>query len=73
MIHALIPALALVLISVLGLTISLLFRRFNFYKHSSIENNPHMKKLGITCVKHDELSCTSESDGCEGCSCAINP
>jgi hypothetical protein len=73
MLHSLIPALALVLIAVLGLAISLLFKRFNFYKHSSIENNPHMKQLGITCVKHDELSCTTLGDGCEGCSCAIKP
>jgi len=69
MITVLIAAGILVFLAFLGLGVSLLFHRENFYNKTSIERNPHMKKRGIVCAKNEELRCYSPLHDCNGCSC----
>ena len=61
---------------VLGLGVSIFFRRNGHFPETDISRNKDMKRLGITCVKEEELrlhggrpsACTGEyTDACAGC------
>ena len=79
MIKVLLISIVLIAISVLLMGIRIFFNKLFFNKQgkfpiTAIGHNPEMKKLGISCVKHDELSCYSKNKkGMEttssGCSC----
>lgn len=79
MLKVFIISLVLVAIAVLLMGIRIFFNKLLFNKQgkfpiTAIGHNPEMKKLGISCVKHDELSCYSKKQkGIEttasGCSC----
>ena len=52
----------------------LLFNKQGKFPVTSVGHNPDMKKLGISCVKHDEIKCFSKakkgiSTEGTGCSC----
>lgn len=52
----------------------LLFNKQGKFPITSVGHNPEMKKLGISCVKHDEIKCfTKTKKGIDtngtGCSC----
>lgn len=44
----------IIFISFILLGFNIFFRKKNF-PETSVGHNRHMKKLGITCVKHDEI------------------
>ena len=47
----------IVAISFLAMGISIFFRKNGKFPTFEIGKNKEMRKLGITCVKHDELKC----------------
>jgi len=79
MLKVFIISLVLIAIAVLLMGIRIFFNKLLFNKQgkfpvTSVGHNPEMKKLGISCVKHDELSCYSKNKkGIQtsgtGCSC----
>ena len=62
---------------VLGLGVSIFFRKDGHFPETDISKNKDMKRLGITCPREDELraqgpgkpsGCTGKyTDACEGC------
>ena len=73
--------LAVILVAISGLLIGfkiffskLLFNKEGKFPITSVGHNPEMKKIGITCVKHEEIKCFSNSkkgiqNNGKGCSC----
>jgi hypothetical protein len=56
-----------------GLAFNILFRKNKKFPKYQVGHNKEMQKLGITCVKHDELKCFNNLKGknIAGCgSCA---
>jgi len=49
---------------VVGLAISILLRKGGKFPETEVGSNKHMRKLGITCAKQDELY---KCGGCAGC------
>jgi hypothetical protein len=67
----LILSFVLIGISFLGLGFRALFLRNGRFPQTSIGKNKEMAKLGITCVKHDEIKCWKQSGGSgQGCGCS---
>lgn len=71
-------ALVLVAFCVIGLCFNIIFRKNGEFPQTEIESNVEMKKLGIRCVKAEEMalhrrgskdkpSCEGDGDGCTGC------
>ncbi|MCK9324546.1 MAG: hypothetical protein M0P69_03530 [Bacteroidales bacterium] len=54
-------SLVLVLIAVVGLSLNIIFRKNGQFPETEIETNPDMKKLGITCARHDDLQAHQQS------------
>ena len=62
---------------VLGLGVSIFFRKNGHFPETDISKNKEMKRLGITCPREDELreqgsskpsNCTGKyTSACEGC------
>ncbi len=79
-------ALVLVALCVVGLCFNIIFRKDGRFPETEIENNREMKKLGIKCVKQEEMmlhrrrkgssetvSCNAGDDGCGSCAgCSFN-
>ena len=54
----------------IGLAFNILFKKDGKFPAYQVGHNKDMKKLGITCVKHDEYKCfrnLKKSGGCAGC------
>ena len=64
----LILSIILLGIAFIGLTFRILFVRDGRFPETSIGKNKEMRKLGITCVKHDEINCDKQLKG-GGCGC----
>ncbi len=60
--------------SMIGLAFNILFRKNKKFPAYQVGHNKDMKKLGITCVKHDEYKCFRDlkSGGCAGCGSIID-
>lgn len=43
--------------SMIGLAFNILFRKNGRFPSYEVGHNKEMRKLGITCVKHDEYKC----------------
>ena len=56
-------------IAFIGLSFRTLFMREGRFPETSIGKNKEMRKLGITCVKHDEMHCYKDITGSGGCAC----
>ena len=79
MLKVLLISIVLISFAVLLIGLKIFFNKLFFNKQgkfpiTSVGHNPEMKKLGITCVKHDELKCFSKTkNGIKvegtGCSC----
>jgi hypothetical protein len=56
-------------ISLAGMAFNIIFRKDGKFPSYNIGHNKDMKKLGITCVKHEELRCHKKlkEDVCESC------
>ena len=67
----LIFALILISLSMLGLMLNILVRKKGKFPAYRVGHNRDMQKLGITCVKHEEIRCHNkrmkEGKDCEGC------
>lgn len=78
-----VAALLLVALCVIGLCFNIIFRKNGKFPDTEIESNENMKKLGIKCVKAEEMAAWRKSHGgagtpachgdggcasCEGCS-----
>lgn len=66
-IQALLIAILIVAVSLLGLGIMIFGKKNGAFPVTSIGKNIEMSKRGITCPKHDEIQCYKE-DG-RTCSC----
>ncbi|MDR1405981.1 MAG: hypothetical protein LBI89_02100 [Prevotellaceae bacterium] len=58
-----------------GLAINMLVRKNGKFPETEIGKNSSMRKLGITCVKQEELNCMKKSkqqnNAAPGCNCSI--
>jgi hypothetical protein len=80
MLKILLLSIVLMALVVLLMGIRIFFNKIFFNKQgkfpiTAVGHNPEMKKLGISCVKHDEIKCfTNAKKGIEsnrtGCSCS---
>jgi hypothetical protein len=52
-----------------GMAFNIIFRIRGRFPSYRVGHNKNMKKLGITCVKHEELKCYGKkgTDSCETC------
>lgn len=66
----LILSLILLCIAMLGMALNILVKKKGRFPAYQVGHNRDMRKMGITCVKHDEIRChnknTKEID-CAGC------
>ncbi len=55
--------------SMIGLAFNILFRKNGKFPAYEVGHNKDMKKMGITCVKHDEYKCFGKADknACSSC------
>ncbi len=68
MIKVLLISIVLIAISFILLGVRVLFEKLLFNKAgkfpiTAIGHNPQMKKIGVTCAKHDEKKCLKELQG----------
>ncbi len=67
----LIFAIVVVGISTLGLMLNILVKKKGRFPAYRVGHNRDMQRLGITCVKHEEISCHNkrlkEGKECDGC------
>ena len=67
-IKVLVISIILLGIAFIGLAFRALFVKEGRFPQTSIGKNKEMARLGITCVKHDEMSCYKNS-GHGACGC----
>jgi len=48
-------------LSMIGLAFNILFRKKGKFPAYRVGHNPQMRKIGITCVKHEEIKCFKKS------------
>lgn len=75
MIKILLISVVLLSIGMLGMGLNILVRKNGKFPAYRVGHNKDMKRLGITCVKHDEIKCHRKNlrDGnCESCGAAID-
>ena len=58
----------LIIISLVGLGIKILFRKNGRFPNTHIGSNAEMRKRGITCAKQTEIGC-NPGDGSGACAC----
>ncbi len=66
----LIISIALLSLSMLGMALNILVKKKGKFPAYRVGHNKDMKKLGISCVKHEEIKCQRKrlkDAGCEGC------
>ena len=64
----LIITLIMLSIAMLGMMLKILVKRKGKFPEYRVGHNRNMHKIGISCVKHDEIKCHKESlKGNEGC------
>ncbi|HRW63870.1 MAG TPA: hypothetical protein P5132_10290 [Bacteroidales bacterium] len=72
-IEVLFLVLALLTIAFLGMGFNIFFRKNKKFPQTSVGKNKDMRKLGLSCAKHEEIRCRREMDkktgeaNCEGC------
>ena len=57
-------------IAMVGFAFNILFRKKGKFPAYRVGHNPQMKKLGVSCVKHEEIKCHKKQlkeNGCVGC------
>jgi len=69
-IKVLILSAVIIAIAFIGLAFKILFVPNGRFPETSVGRNKDMARLGITCVKHDEIKCWKKGGtGGPGCSC----
>ena len=70
--NLLIITLVMLSLAVLGMMLNILVKKKGKFPEYRVGHNRAMHKAGISCVKHDEISChkkrLKELEGCAGCS-----
>jgi hypothetical protein len=62
--------IGLLCLAMLGLALNILLKKNGRFPAYRVGHNRDMNKLGITCVKHEELQCYNQRQkqkSCEGC------
>lgn len=63
--------LVLLSLSMAGMMLNILIKKKGKFPEYRVGHNRDMHKKGISCVKHDEISCHNkrlkDSEGCVGC------
>jgi len=59
-----------VAVSFLAMGISVFFRKNGKFPTFEIGKNKEMKKLGITCAKHDDIKCHNRLKKSKPCDCS---
>ena len=57
LLNILIISVILLSIAMIGLAFNILFRKKGKFPAYRVGHNPQMRKIGITCVKHEEIRC----------------
>lgn len=63
----------LMVIAVTAMGFNIFFRKNKKFPETSVGKNKDMRKLGLSCAKHEEIRCRREIDklsgtaGCAGC------
>jgi len=63
-------SLVLLSLAMLGMALNILVKKRGRFPAYRVGHNRDMHRLGITCVKHDEIKCHNEGQkekACEGC------
>ena len=67
----LIISVVLLSLSMMGMMLNILVKKKGKFPEYRVGHNRNMHKIGISCVKHDEIKCHKESlkgnEGCGGC------
>lgn len=72
-IELLLLVLSLIAISFMAIGFNIFFRKKKF-PNTSVGGNKDMRKLGLSCAKHEEIKCRKQIDrttgevSCQGCS-----
>ena len=73
LLNILLLSILLLSIAMLGLAFNIIFRKKGKFPAYRVGHNPQMRKIGISCVKHDEIKCFKKSlkeieeKDCAGC------
>ena len=69
MLKVLILAVIMLSIAMVFMAINILFRKKGKFPEYRVGHNRNMKKIGLSCVKHEELKCHRElkKEGCSSC------
>ena len=73
LLNLLIISVVLLTVAMIGLSFNILFRKKGKFPAYRVGHNPEMRKIGITCVKHEEIRCHRQhmkkqsEKGCEAC------
>jgi hypothetical protein len=62
--------IAFLSLSLIGMALNILLRKNGRFPAYRVGHNKNMKKLGISCVKHEEIKCLKkniEEGNCAGC------
>ena len=68
--NILLLSIVLLSLAMLGLALNILIKKNGRFPAYRVGHNRDMKKLGITCVKHEELRCHNQrmkEKSCDGC------
>jgi hypothetical protein len=69
--NLLIISVILLGVAMLGMMLNILVRKKGKFPEYRVGHNRNIRKMGITCVKHEEIRChkerISEMEGCAGC------
>lgn len=65
-IEILLLVLGLLAISFLALGFNIFFRKNKKFPQTSVGGNKEMRKLGLSCAKHEEIKCRRVMDGTTG-------
>ena len=70
MIKILLISIVLIGVGMLGMSLSILVKKNGKFPAYRVGHNKNMKKLGITCVKHEEIKCHKKNmkeGNCQDC------
>ncbi len=70
--NILLLSVILISLSAFGLAINILFKKRGKFPAYRVGHNPNMAKIGIKCVKHEEIRCHKKmikerENDCAGC------
>lgn len=71
MLKIILLSIVLIALSMAGMALSVLVRKNGRFPAYRVGHNRNMKKLGISCVKHDEIKCFRKLKDAECSSCGV--